>query len=130
MLTANLSTSSDHSIHILFIFIHVNLNVASRSHVREQQQRKYIIVYYVLHITLVASCLKSFIDVDSNPIGAVRASREGSEFIHTVLQCVFQASFMSLLAANNAVPGPAAGHSLLCVNPLHQPLQGQRCAAV
>lgn len=31
--------------------------------------------------------------------------------------------------SENAVPGPAFGHSLLCVDPLHKPLPGQRRAA-
>ena len=33
-------------------------------------------------------------------------------------------------SGDHAVPRPAVGHSVLCVNPLHQPLQGQGCAAV
>lgn len=47
---------------------------------------------------------------------------EITETIHPPLNTLF------FISDNNAVLGPAVGHSLLCVNPLHQPLPGQGCA--
>lgn len=42
---------------------------------------------------------------------------------------ILQSLLLSVFSDNNAVPGPAFGHSLLCVDPLHKPVPGQRCAA-
>lgn len=62
--------------------------------------------------------------------------RSWGEINHSLmLTAILQAAVVCfslpfVFPGNDAVPRAAAGHSLLCVDPLHQPLPGPRSAAV